>query len=123
MEKYDVNISAYTKVKVNTISKKYQEFYDKSLTIEATYNVEEVDGDYGIVLYFNYKNFTSPQYVNFKKRFAADGTAMPPEWSVYTSTSKGIEHTYLRLTPGKSGRLDIRVDYVEYAKVNAKDLT
>lgn len=123
MEKYDTLNNAYTKVKVNTISKKYQEFYDKSLTIQTTYNVEQVDDDYGIVLYFNYKNYTSPSYVNFKKRYTIDGKAQPPEWSVCTSTSKGIDHTYLRLSPGKSGRLDIRVDYIEYAKVNAKDLT
>lgn len=123
MEKYDTLNNAYTKVKVNTISKKYQEFYDKSLTIETTYNVERVDDDYGIVLYFNYKNYTSPSYVNFKKRFAVDGSPEPPEWSVCTSTSSGLDHTYLRLAPGKSGRLDIRVDYVEYAKVSPSDLT
>lgn len=58
MEKYDVSTSSYVKVKVNTVSTKYKDFYDRALTIETTYNVEEVDGKYGIVLYFNYKNFT-----------------------------------------------------------------
>ena len=42
MDRYDPQLSAYKKVKVNTTSRKYQDFYNRAMTIEATYNVEEV---------------------------------------------------------------------------------
>lgn len=129
MEKYDNSFDEpmYRKIKVNTISRKYQDFYDKALTIEATYNVEKLNDDdketeYGIVLYFNYKNYTSPSYVEFKKRYTVDGKADVPQYSMCQSTSKSLDNTYLRLAPGKSGQLDIRIDYVEYAKINKTDI-
>lgn len=130
MEKYEDN--QYKKIKVNTTSRKYQDFYDRALTIETTYNVEDFGADpeskdpndhkYEIVQYFNYKNFTSPCYIDFKKQYKADGTADVPISRFYPSTAKEIQHTYLRLRPGQSGRLDLQFDYVEYAKVKASDL-
>ena len=33
MDKYDIDTNKYVKAKVNTISKKYKDFYDKALTI------------------------------------------------------------------------------------------
>ena len=129
MEKYENG--EYKKIKVNTSSRKYQEFYDKALTIETTYNVEDFGTDpeskdpkdhkYEIVQYFNYKNFTAPCYIDFKKQYKADGTADVPKATFYQSTAKEIEHTYLVLRPGQSGRLDLQFDYVEYAKVNVYD--
>ena len=55
------------KKKVNPLMPKYRSFYDRALVIEATYNMEKSLNDetkYEIVQYFNYKNFTNPQYVS-----------------------------------------------------------
>lgn len=131
MDRYDPQLSAYKKVKVNTTSRKYQDFYNRAMTIEATYNVEEVVSEdeqgqkkYQIVQYFNYKNFTSPCYVKFDKGEVDENGKWPiPEANFYPSNAKEIQHTYLVLRPGQSGRLDIQFDYVEYAKVHQTDIT
>jgi len=41
MDRYDAQLSSYKQVKVNTTSRKYSDFYNRAMTIEATYNVEE----------------------------------------------------------------------------------
>lgn len=103
--------------KINPLLPKYRDFYDKALIIEATYNMEKKlddSNEYEIVQYFNYKNFTNPQYV--KISWPAD-TTQPPSANIVDSTDESIEHTYLVLRPGQSGRLDIRVDFIDYQKL------
>lgn len=115
MDRYDVPTRTYKRVKVNTTSRKYQDFYNRALTIEATYNIEDFGEDpengkhkYEIVQYFNYKNFTSPSYLKFSPGTPdASGKYPTPSSQYYSSTAKEIEHTYLVLRPGQSGRLDI----------------
>ena len=110
--------------KINVKTAKYQDFLNQILTIQTTYNVEIIAGDeanptYGIVLYFNYKNYTSPMYVKFKM---SNSKEKYPTYSYYTSTDPELKNTYLRLEPGQNGRLDIRADFVEYAKKNSSDI-
>jgi len=53
--------------RINPLLPKYRDFYSRALVIEATYNMEKkIDGgtEYEVVQYFNYKNFTNPQYVS-----------------------------------------------------------
>ena len=64
------------KKKVNPLLPKYRSFYDRALVIEATYNMEKSLDDetkYQIVQYFNYKNFTNPQYVNLAWQYDSHG--------------------------------------------------
>jgi hypothetical protein len=66
---YNTSTSAYYERTINTRLPKYNDFYDKTLRIETTYNMEKSinnEDNYEIVLYFNYKNFTHPSYINFK---------------------------------------------------------
>jgi hypothetical protein len=66
---YNTSTSAYYERTINTRLPKYNDFYDKTLHIETTYNMEKSinnEDKYEIVLYFNYKNFTHPSYINFK---------------------------------------------------------
>lgn len=106
MKKYDVDSKKYITIDVNTRSRKYKAFFDKALTIEATYNVEVVDdklkpdeaGYYGIVLYFNYKDYTDTPYVSCDYNGYQDN--VPPSWQYYDADSDRIKHTYLRLLPG-----------------------
>lgn len=113
------------KKKVNPLMPKYRSFYDRALVIEATYNMEKSLDDetkYEIVQYFNYKNFTNPQYVNLAWQYDSHGNRIetkPPIASVCDQNDKSIEHTYLVLRPGQSGQLDIRVDFVEYQKLTS----
>lgn len=110
--------------KINTALPKYRQFYNNALVIEATYNLERTpetkstsnpkDADYEIVQYFNYKNYTNPQYVHID--WGNDSTVAPSSY-VCNSTDEEIKSTYLVLRPGESGRLDIRVDYVDYQKL------
>ena len=71
----DPSAAKYSSEKIVPTLPKYRDFYNKSLTIEATYNLEKIsptppDGQqqYEIVQYFNYKNFTDPQYVRNNDR-------------------------------------------------------
>lgn len=110
------------KKKINPLMPKYRSFYDRALVIEATYNMEKSldETKYEIVQYFNYKNFTNPQYVNLAWQYDSHGNRIetkPPTASVCDQNDKSIEHTYLVLRPGQSGQLDIRVDFVEYQKL------
>lgn len=73
------------------------------------------DTEYEIVQYFNYKNFTNPQYV--KLNWPEDKTK-PPEATVVDSTDKSLEGTYLVLRPGESGQLKIRIDFVDYQRLS-----
>lgn len=89
--------------KINPLLPKYREFYNRALAIEATYNMEKKGGsetEYEIVQYFNYKNFTNPQYV--KLSWLEDKTK-PPEAAVVDSTDESLKGTYLVLRPGESG--------------------
>lgn len=121
MKTYDVvNHSTYNK-KINGALPKYHDFYDRALMVEATYNVEKSNNSrYEIVQYFNYRNFTSPQYPSVSW---PDDSSIPPSSYICDSTDPSIEHTYLVLKPGQSGRLDIRIDFVEYAKLKPTDIS
>ena len=104
MKKFDPESKTYINIDVNTRSGKYADFYNRALTIEATYNVEVVNeqievgkpGHYGMVLYFNYKNFTETPYINIEHKDAPN----PPEWNHYAANDDAIKHTFLRLEPG-----------------------
>lgn len=103
--------------KINPLLPKYREFYDRALVIEATYNMEKKAGsetEYEIVQYFNYKNFTNPQYVKLNW---PDDKARPPEAAVVDSTDESLEGTYLVLRPGESGQLKVRIDFVDYQRL------
>ena len=80
---------------------------------------------YEIVLYFNYKNFTNPQYVDVKWHYDTNGEIIDeaPDAHVCDSTDKSIEDTYLVVRPGESGRLDLRVDFVEYQKLSTNAIS
>ena len=113
--------------RINTKNSKYYNFFNDVLTIQTTYNVEYINNStqlnpkYGIVLYFNYKNYTSPMYIN--KTIKGYKNNKPEyEYKYCKSTDKSLEHTYLRLEPGENGRLDIRVDFVEYGKKTKNDI-
>jgi len=60
MSAYNPDTGRYGTYKIVPSLPKYRDFYNRALTIQATYNVEKVDGKYTIVEYFNYKNFTDP---------------------------------------------------------------
>ena len=127
MKKFDPESKTYINIDVNTRSGKYADFYNRALTIEATYNVEVVNeqievgkpGHYGMVLYFNYKNFTETPYINIEYKDAPN----PPEWNHYAANDDSIKHTFLRLEPGQTGRLDLLVDYLEFDKVDPQSIT
>lgn len=107
--------------KINTILPKYSDFFDRALTIEATYNLEQKPDlpttspiEYENVLYFNYMNYTNPQYVHIE--WPEDDRQAPTSY-VHNSTDDEIKHTYLALRPGQSGRLDIRIDFLDYQRL------
>ena len=88
------------------------------MQIEVTYNMERIQEDsdkFEVVMYFNYKNYTMPSYVDFKK-------AIPPVGKACTQENESLENTYIVLKPGESGRLDMRIDYVFYDKLNPSDI-
>ena len=123
MEVYDPENNRYSTEKIIPSLPKYHDFYNRALTIEATYNMESADCTdnpcgYEIIEYFNYKNFTDPQYVKYER---GEGDNAPSS-SVYNSTDKQIEHTWLALRPGESGRLDLSVDFLKYGKLSSSDI-
>lgn len=125
MKVFDPNTSSVNIFKVNPFLPKYRDFYSRALVIEATYNMEQTidstmtDKKYEIVEYFNYKNFTNPQYVTINW---PDNANLPPDAYVCDATDKSIEDTYLVLRPGQSGKLDLRVDFVQYQKLKETNI-
>lgn len=122
---WTTNRDAYSyNKKINPALTKYKDFFNKSLTIEATYNMEKCEGcddnnpKYENVLYFNYKNFTNPQYVNISWPSNDLNDPTPPVAYSYDSSDDAIKHTYLVLKPGQTGRLDLIVDFIEYQKLS-----
>ena len=118
------NRTAYSYYKkINPALTKYRDFFSNSLMIEATYNMEKCEGcdendpKYENVLYFNYKNFTNPQYVNISWASSNLSDTTPPTTYSYDSADDAIKHTYLVLKPGQTGRLDLVVDFIEYQKL------
>lgn len=114
--------------KINPVLLKYKDFFTRSLMIEATYNMEQTedssldDPKYEIVEYFNYKNFTNPQYVNINWHSTNLDDQTPPEAYTYDSSDDAIKHTYLVLKPGQTGRLDIMMNFVEYNKLDRNSI-
>ena len=123
MEIYDPDNAQYVNEKIIPSLPKYKDFYDRALTIQATYNIESAESSmnpngYEIVEYFNYRNFTDPQYIKYVR--GENGNA--PSAMVYDSTDKDISHTWLELRPSESGRLDLSVDFVKYGKLDPIDI-
>ena len=112
----NINHPYYYNRVINTTLPKYNDFYDNALRLEITYNMEKKvdnENEYEAVLYFNYKNFTNPSYVEYIPNYDGDN-ALPPSTTIYNSIRDEIKTTYLVLKPGEHGILDIRVDYLFY---------
>lgn len=118
IERYYPSSGQYGKVLINTNYATYRDFYNRAMQIEVTYNMERIQEDsdkFEVVMYFNYKNYTMPSYVDFKK-------SIPPVGKACTQENESLANTYLVLKPGESGRLDMRIDYVFYDKLNPSDI-
>lgn len=123
-----VNVTTYNTVEgkyynrtINTALPKYNTFYDNALRLEISYNMEKINNlndEYEVVLYFNYKNFTNPSYVKYIKN-----NNNPPSATIYNSNDDDIKTTYLILRPGQHGVLDIRVDYLIYGLLDEQSIS
>lgn len=73
--------------------------------------------------YFNYKNFTNPQYINYTKGIPLDGGKYSaPSAVVYNPSDEALNGSWLRLVPGQSGKIDLSVNFVKYGKIHPTDI-
>lgn len=110
------NQTSFARIKMDTRSNKYRDFYDRALTIKTNYIVEheylqdnETIISSKIDLYFNYDNFENSPYKDVTYQISGQN------YSVEVDADIDPTGTYLKLSPYESGILDIRVEYRWYA--------